>query len=539
MSYEGVRDLVRSKKRQSTLAEAATRHGRRSTLSEARMSNLYWIKRGEFTDDVKRKCMVEPSNFGLMPGAEPLEPYCLAVAYGGWVGMPPGIGLECYGKPSHMLVNHGKKLHDPDALALASSFVPRNYQVCAVKRVMQVIQSTESLPRCLLCADCGLGKTAMALMCASQHGCKTAIVVHRGELLRQWIDRIHEFMPRASVGVVQGKKHEIDCDIVLFMMQTLIKHHDGASIAFPDFGLAIFDESHHVPAKTFATSVSASRANDWANSTPTRQDGLIWLLKALLGPSVSHLKRDSTSAESQVTVKALNFCPQRGDALWNAAANAVPGKFFLMMRARLISGLTQHLERNNIIADELMRLVVREGRSVIVLTERREHAKGLQILLATKHGVDSCLLVGGHKKKKRKPKRCKPGVEPPIPVDGGETLVDKMKKAKISIGTFAFASEGLDDKTKDTLMFATPTTNKVWLQQCVGRIQRGFSPKPPLVVDVVDEPLQRITRRRMQWYTQQKFNVPEEWSGRSTTRRMSAAPSRTRGSIMSLTSFIK
>ena len=164
----------------------------------------------------------------------------------------------------------------------------------------------------------------------------------------------------------------------------------------------------------------------------------------------------------------------------------------------------------------MAKLVVEEDRRVIVLTERRKHVDTLNYMLRDRYGLESALLVGGRKKSA---KTCKPGVEPPVSTGDEIRGADALSIPPISLGTMAFAAEGLDDKTKDTLVFATPTTNKVWLQQCVGRIMRGYSSKRPVVVDVTDEPLRSLTTRRMEWYAGQSFELPHKWAAASERRR--------------------
>ena len=39
---------------------------------------------------------------------------------------------------------------------------------------------------------------------------KTLIIVHTSVLLTQWIERIEQFVPGARVGIIKGKKSEVD-----------------------------------------------------------------------------------------------------------------------------------------------------------------------------------------------------------------------------------------------------------------------------------------------------------------------------------------
>ena len=56
----------------------------------------------------------------------------------------------------------------------------------------------------------------MALNILSKLKRKTLIIVHKEFLLRQWVERIEQFLPNAKVGKIQGTTIDIeDKDIVI------------------------------------------------------------------------------------------------------------------------------------------------------------------------------------------------------------------------------------------------------------------------------------------------------------------------------------
>ena len=84
--------------------------------------------------------------------------------------------------------------------------------------------------------------TIMALNIISKLKKKTLIVVHKEFLLRQWIERIEEFLPGAKVGKIQGEIMDIQGkDIVIGMLQSL-SMKDYPNSLFSSFGLTCFDE---------------------------------------------------------------------------------------------------------------------------------------------------------------------------------------------------------------------------------------------------------------------------------------------------------
>lgn len=515
-----VKDVATSRKQASLL----TMMGAEKTCVVGRLSNMYWVPRTLFESNaaLMSKCIITPKS--LVPSADPPPPWSVAQVYEEYVGVPPGLGFAAFGQPAKRFNNPGNKI-PRDRLTLNSKYAPRDYQSKAVSKIITALHKG-LFPRALLCASCGLGKTLMGLLVARSLGYQTAIVVHRGELMTQWKDRINDALPNASVGVVQGKTRELDRDFVIIMMQTLMRMRSTPLILFQArFGLVLWDECHHVPAQSFSKCVSAfGGMHVGLTATPSRSDGMTWLLHACLGPTIVNLKRTVVDDDKRVQVRTVDFVPERDDGLWAAAAKlARRSRFFLSDRARFMSKLTEHPTRNALIVEAVSKMVLDEGRRVIVLTERRKHVDTLVYMLLDLHGLDSALLVGGAKpKSKSKSKKRKRGVEPPVSaVDPcePERLSDALAAPPISIGTYAFASEGLDDKSKDTLVFATPTTNKTWLQQCVGRIMRGFSSNRPVVLDVTDECVRSMTKRRMEWYEGQKYTLPPEWSAAIATRR--------------------
>ena len=84
--------------------------------------------------------------------------------------------------------------------------------------------------------------TVMGLKIIAELKVKTLIIVHKGFLVDQWIERIQQFLPEARVGKIQGQIIDIDDkDIVIGMLQSL-SMKDYPEDQFIDFGLTIIDE---------------------------------------------------------------------------------------------------------------------------------------------------------------------------------------------------------------------------------------------------------------------------------------------------------
>jgi len=90
----------------------------------------------------------------------------------------------------------------------------------------------------LVVLPCGYGKTVFALYLAAQHGRRTLVLVHKGFLVEQWQARMRQFLPGATVGVIQQGRIESDADVVVGMIQSIAKREYGDHV-LSGFGLVI------------------------------------------------------------------------------------------------------------------------------------------------------------------------------------------------------------------------------------------------------------------------------------------------------------
>ena len=120
-------------------------------------------------------------------------------------------------------------------------------QVEAFDRAIEAGHGVLSLP-------CGYGKTTVALLIACKLRYRTMIIVHKQFLADQWRERIKQFVPGATIGVIQQEKLEVECDFVIAMLQSLsLKEYNFSD--FETFGTVIVDEAHHICAKVFSQSL--------------------------------------------------------------------------------------------------------------------------------------------------------------------------------------------------------------------------------------------------------------------------------------------
>ena len=147
--------------------------------------------------------------------------------------MPRYYGMETYGEPDAI------KLEDCDKINIKFIGDLRDHQKPTVKKY---IDHALKEGGGLLELHTGYGKTVCGLKIIAVLGVKALIIVHKEFLLRQWVERIEQFLPDAKVGKIQGSKIDVEGkDIVIGMLQSLsMKDYDIK--LFNQFGLTIVDE---------------------------------------------------------------------------------------------------------------------------------------------------------------------------------------------------------------------------------------------------------------------------------------------------------
>ena len=148
--------------------------------------------------------------------------------------------------------------------------------------------------------------TVMALNILSQLHKKTLIIVHKDFLLRQWKERIEQFLPDARVGKIQGTIIDIENkDIVIGMLQSLSMKEYPPTV-FEDFGFTIIDECHHLAAEVFSNALFkiVTKYMLGLSATMKRKDGLTRVFKMFVGKVVVKKERP---LQDNVTVKAIRY----------------------------------------------------------------------------------------------------------------------------------------------------------------------------------------------------------------------------------------
>lgn len=328
----------------------------------------------------------------------------------------------------------------------------------------------------ILSLPCGFGKTTVSLAIACKLGYRTMIVVHKEFLANQWRERIQQFCPGASIGIVQQNKKELECDFVIAMLQSLsLKEYSFED--FDSIGTLIVDEAHHICAKVFSQSLFklCPKHTFGLSATPNRKDGLTKVLHWFMGPTFFSVERKQ---QDQVDVFPLEFTCDRYE---DPPPCTRYGKLSL---PTMITEITEMPDRNRLILQTIKDLS-KTTRQVLVLSDRRFHCEYLHGKFKTTSG----LYMGGMK----------------------EAELAESSKKKIIFATFSQAHEGLDIPSLDTVILATPKSDIV---QSIGRIMRETKGKKnnPRIYDVVDQwsVFFAMYNKRLRVYRQGGFNIPKQ-----------------------------
>ncbi len=336
----------------------------------------------------------------------------------------------------------------------------------------------------VLSAPTAFGKTVVAAAIIARRKVSTLVLVHRAELLRQWQERLTGFLdlPKAALGVIGGGKKKPTGKIDIAVMQSLIRMEKLTEL-LDGYGQIIVDECHHISAFSFETVLKQAKARYVLGLTATliRRDGHQPIIHMQCGP-VRH-----TAARSEVAPSQLEVWPQY------LPAPEIPPDSPIQTVFRI---LTSNEKRNRKISEDILN-AYREGRKVLVLTERTNHLARLREGIGNE--VEHCFVLHGRLSKKQR-----------------ASIFSELKSLEgstphILLATGRLIGEGFDHPPLDTLVLAMPISWKGTLQQYAGRLHRDHADKRDVrIYDYVegDQPqLARMWDKRQRGYHAMGYKI--------------------------------
>lgn len=325
----------------------------------------------------------------------------------------------------------------------------RDYQQEAIAAVMQRNQG-------VLEASTGAGKTVMALAIIAARRQPCLILVHNVELLRQWRERIQQFL-----GIEAGRIGAGKCDIRPVTVGIINSTRRRLAELAPRFGHVVVDECHRCPSSMFTDCVKAFDARYLLglSATPYRRDGLTRVIHIYLGPTQhrvdpARLRDIGAVLRPEIMTRETAFVFD-GDASEDYQA--------------MLTALVEDQARNELIADDVLDEIARGQGTALVVSDRVAHLEALSACLLRRE-EDIVLLTGATPKKQR------------------EAIVARLASGNVRVlgSTMQLIGEGFDAPGLSSLFLATPIKFSGRVLQVVGRVLRPKDGKIPRIYDYQD-----------------------------------------------------
>ncbi|HUE85808.1 MAG TPA: DEAD/DEAH box helicase family protein [Vicinamibacterales bacterium] len=337
----------------------------------------------------------------------------------------------------------------------------------------------------VLAATTAFGKTVIAAWLIAERGVSTLVLVHRRQLLDQWVDRLATFLgvPTKSIGRIVGGRRRPTGLLDVALIQSLARK-GVVDDCVGDYGHLIVDECHHLSATSFEQVARQAKARFVAglSATVARKDGHHPIIFMQCGPVRHRVSARAQAAarpfEHFVLVQSTAFLPSRS-----------PEADKRVQFQAVYQDLIDDELRTRRICDDVVECVS-SGRSPLVLTERNDHLDRLEQGLATsvRHLV---VLRAGMRKKQR------------------QAVVDRLaaiprEDARVLLATGKYVGEGFDDPRLDALFLTLPVSWRGTIAQYAGRLHRLYDGKREVrVYDYADlnvPMLARMFDRRCRGY---------------------------------------
>jgi superfamily II DNA or RNA helicase len=434
----------------------------------------YTIPKNEISiekqNQIKKDLMVKPYTPGA-PGNGSQDAFPAYRESANKLYVPHYYGVEQFGPPKEFKISEGLDID------LEFNGQLRENQELVVKTYINHVTKAR-YGGGLLELPCAYGKTVLSLNIISHLKKKTFIIVHKEFLMNQWIERIHQFLPKARIGKIQGQIIDIENkDIVIGMLQSLSMKEYPASL-FESFGLTIIDEVHHISSETFSNALFklVTKYMLGLSATMNRKDGTTKFFKMFLGNVIFKGKRDE---EREVVVRAINYYVN--DVEFNHEAIDFRGN---PAYSTMISKLCEYNRRSEFILNVLSNMLIENpNQQIMILAHNKSLLKYLHDAIKHRNIASVGYYIGGMK----------------------EIALKETETKKIVIATYSMAAEALDIKSLTTLIMATPKTD---IEQSIGRILREKHSQP-IVVDIIDSHsiFQNQWKKRKAFYIKENYKI--------------------------------
>ncbi|MCM4154411.1 restriction endonuclease subunit R [Gramella sp. AN32] len=351
----------------------------------------------------------------------------------------------------------------------------------------------------IISAPPGSGKTVIGLKIIANKEQPALIIVHRKQLLEQWIERIQSFLgiPKNEIGKIGQGKAKLGKSLTVAMIQSLGKYIEKQESKefIQSFGTLIIDECHHIPAETYRNTISklSPYYQYGLTATPFRKGNDEKLLFIYLGETIAEIKPSDIKKYKRPRIVIRNTS-------LNVPYNPKTDIFETLSKI-----LVHDSARNELILKDVV-VELKLGKRAVIITERKEHIDALNQLL--KQSFESVTLSGEDSEISRKSK--------------WKLLNEGNYQVLITTGQFF--GEGTDLQNASCLFLAYPFSFKGKLIQYIGRVQR--SEITPIIYDYRDHQIAYLDRlflkrnKHYRHFDKQATLFDEEISLKDSTRNV-------------------
>ena len=365
----------------------------------------------------------------------------------------------------------------------------------------------------ILSGTTAFGKTIVAIKLIAERKVNTLILVNRISLLKQWRDRISEFLiihepfPEKSIAAGQkrgrnkktsligrlgGGKNDLRGIVDVALMQSLSRKGE-VKPCVKEYGMVIADECQHASAFNYENILKTTPARYLygLTATPTRKDGHHPILFMHFG-SIRY--RDDAKKQAEKRPFDHYIIPR-----FTSLRMPLDRDEKDVSIQELYAEVVDNEVRNQQIVEDVIKSHER-GRNCIILTLRTAHVELLAKKLE-KEIPDVVMLMG-----KMGAKATREVFE--------RIAATPTDKNLVLVSTGSFIGEGFDEPRLDTLFLAMPISWKGTLQQYAGRLHRLFlNKKEARIYDYVDihvKMLERMYQKRLTGYAAMGYKAKGE-----------------------------
>lgn len=342
----------------------------------------------------------------------------------------------------------------------------------------------------VLAATTAFGKTVLAAWLIARRGVSTLVLVHRKQLMEQWVERLAQFLgvEESAIGRLGGGRRKMNGSLDVALIQSLVRK-GTVDDRVTGYGHLVVDECHHLSAQSFELVARRAKAKfvTGLSATVARKDGHHPIIFMQCG-AVRHRVDAKAQAEARPFGHRV-FVRPTGFRAVNEPGNDARAEF-----RQLCDALVRNDARNAMLCADVA-ACLGEGRRPLVLTERTEHLDLLASALEA-GGMSVIRLQGGMAKKLLR------------------TALDGLagdRANSVLLATGRFVGEGFDDPQLDTLFLAMPVSWRGTIAQYVGRLHRLHAGKTEArVYDYADlnvPMLSRMFDRRCEGYEAVGYSI--------------------------------